>query len=92
MFRRGDSKGGLTPVGQCQVIKGRSPQAACNGHADSVFKCEVIGPHERHRVGEHTIWHERYGNGYSCDLVEVWRNDPNVRLGDGPTKFIRIGL
>lgn len=94
MFRRGDDKGGLRLVVQCQVNgwPRRSLQAACDGHADSIFKCEVIGPHEHHKVGEHTIWHERYGNGRSCAQIESLRLDPNVRLGDGPTKFIRIGF
>lgn len=94
MFRRGDDKGGLRPVFQCQVSgwPRRSLQAACDGQADSIFKCEVIGPHEEHKVGQHTIWHERYGNGATCSGVEALRLDPDVRLGDGPTKFIRVGF
>lgn len=51
---------------QCQVAHRLSSQACGSRNADSIFLCEVIGPHERCRVGEHTIRHERAGNGYSC--------------------------
>lgn len=92
MFRRGDNHGGLRLVFQCQVNgwPRRSLQAACDGQADSIFKCEVIGPHERHVVGEHTQLHERMGNGNSCLTVEAILQQPGVVLSRTP--FHRIGF
>ena len=42
---------------------------------ESVHQCEVIGPHEVHQWSDHTISHERFGNGYSCRAI-----------GDGPRR------
>lgn len=56
---------------QCQVNGSLSAQACGSRKADSIFCCEIIGPHDRCRVGEHTIAHERAGNGYSCTSIQV---------------------
>lgn len=55
----------------CQ-INARLPAQCCGKKADQIYKCEVIGPHERCQVGEHTIIHERLGNGHSCSAIEHW--------------------
>jgi hypothetical protein len=54
---------------QCQV-NGRLSLQACGQPADQVYVCEVIGPHDRHKVGEHTILHVLGGNGYACSAFE----------------------
>lgn len=48
------------------------PAQCCGKKADQIWKCEVIGPHERCEVGEHTIIHERLGNGHHCESIEWW--------------------
>jgi hypothetical protein len=53
----------------CQIVRGL-PLQCCGKPADQIYKCEEIGPHERCKVGEHTIVHERRGNGYSCESVQ----------------------
>lgn len=52
--------------------KTQLPAQCCGLPADQIYKCEQIAPpgHQCH-VGEHTILHERMGNGYSCFAVEV---------------------
>lgn len=56
------------PAFQCQVAGQLSVQA-CGAKADEIYVCEEIGPHERHRVGQHTILHALAGNGYSCESI-----------------------
>lgn len=57
---------------QCQVVDSLSVQA-CGGKADQIYRCEIIGPEgHRHRVGPHTILHDRAGNGYSCESIEAY--------------------
>jgi hypothetical protein len=34
------------------------------------YQCEVVGPHERHAIGHHTIHHALAGNGYDCSAIE----------------------
>lgn len=53
----------------CQ-IRGDLPLQACGAPADQIYKCEQIGPHDKHQVDDHTILHERVGNGYSCRGVQ----------------------
>ncbi len=48
------------------------PAQCCGKKADQIYKCEVIGPHEHCQVGEHTIIHERLGNGHPCSAIEFW--------------------
>jgi hypothetical protein len=70
---------GFQPI--CQVSgpfdeerKTRLPAQCCGLPADQIYKCEQIAPPGEHRcrVNDHTILHERMGNGYSCGAVEVW--------------------
>ena len=56
---------------QCQVNGKLSAQACGSREADSIYRCEVIGPHERHLVGRHTIEHSLAGNGFLCEFVEM---------------------
>lgn len=49
----------------------RLPAQCCGLPADQIYKCEVIAPPgHRCQVGQHTIEHERWGNGYSCAAIE----------------------
>jgi hypothetical protein len=39
-------------------------------HRDSAgIQCEVLGVHEYHKVGEHTIRHRKIGNGVECQGI-----------------------
>jgi hypothetical protein len=54
----------------CQVAD-ILPAQCCGQPADQIYSCEEIAPPgHRHRVGDHTILHERMGNGYACGAVE----------------------
>lgn len=45
----------------------------CGLPADQIYRCEQIAPPgHRCQVGDHTILHERMGNGYPCSVVEDW--------------------
>lgn len=57
----------------CQIMA-RLPKQCCGEKADQIWLCEVIGPHPRSecRVGEHTMIHERLGNGHACSGIEYW--------------------
>jgi hypothetical protein len=53
--------------------KTRLPAQCCGLPADQIYKCEQIAaPGHRCQVNEHTILHERMGNGYLCSAVEEW--------------------
>lgn len=54
----------------CQVNQMLPAQSCGSREADSIYLCEVIGPHDRCRVGRHTIEHSRLGNGHSCESVD----------------------
>jgi len=79
----------------CQV-KAKLPAQCCGGHADQIFRCEAVAPPgHRHFVGEHTMLHERMGNGYTCAQVENWIEHRGGLAGwckSGRTPFHRIGL
>ena len=50
----------------CQVANGnigRVRRLLTCSHWEAVNQCEVIGPHTEHRWSDHTISHERFGNG-----------------------------
>jgi hypothetical protein len=54
----------------CQ-INDKLPAQCCGLPADQIYRCEEIAPQgHRCRVGDHTILHERMGNGYTCSAVE----------------------
>lgn len=56
-----------------EVRKTRLPAQCCGLPADQIYKCEQIAPPgHRCQVDDHTILHERMGNGYSCSAVERW--------------------
>lgn len=63
----------------------RLPAQCCGMAADQIWKCEQIAPPGHPcQVGDHTILHERMGNGYPCSQVE------NRRLhGGGMSGLIR---
>jgi len=66
----------MTKVYQCQV-NGRLSLQACGEKAGDggYSRCEIIGPHERHQVGRHTIEHALAGNGYACEAIERQANE-----------------
>lgn len=78
----------------CQ-INGRLPAQCCGQHADQIYLCEQIAPPgHRCQVGEHTILHERMGNGYTCATVEdQLHNQGGLRgwIGSASTSWTRIG-
>lgn len=50
---------------------GRLPAQCCGLPGDQIYRCEQLAPSgHRCRVGDHTILHERMGNGYTCDAVQ----------------------
>lgn len=54
-----------------EARKTRLPAQCCGKPADQIWKCEQIAaPGHRCRVDDHTILHERMGNGYHCSTVE----------------------
>lgn len=38
----------------------------CEHRESGGVKCEVLGNHEVHQVGNHTISHRQWGNGFPC--------------------------
>lgn len=53
----------------CQVSgRTRRDQMPCP-EQEAVWRCEVIGPHTRHRWSNHLIVHERAGNGWACASI-----------------------
>lgn len=71
----------------CQVV---GPEYAewCDYRESGGMRCEVVGPHRKHYWSEHTIAHERMGNGYSCAAVERALDDNTWKT---TTKFVRVG-
>lgn len=56
-----------------EVRKTRLPAQCCGLPADQIYKCEQVAPPgHRCQVDDHTILHERMGNGYACSAVEIW--------------------
>lgn len=79
-----------------ETRKTKLPAQCCGAPADQIWRCEQVAPPgHRHQVGDHTILHERMGNGYSCSAVERWRKE---RGGLGgwckaeSTSFTTVGL
>jgi hypothetical protein len=53
----------------CQLVSPQYRALLTCSYRESLWRCEVIGPHERHRWSDHLIVHERIGNGYACEAV-----------------------
>lgn len=61
----------------CQVYRVGTDQLTCPEYESGGYRCEVLGDHERHAWGEHSVRHARSGNGYSCEAIEkVILTDP----------------
>lgn len=78
----------------CQITS-PLPAQCCGKSADQIWLCEEIAPPgHRCRVGDHTVLHERMGNGRSCAAVEdQLRNRGGLkgwRVGGG-TKYTVVG-
>ena len=55
----------------CQVNFVRVNELTCEHRSPGAMdRCEVIGDHEDHRVGTHTIYHYLWGNGYPCWVID----------------------
>ena len=78
-----------------EVRETRLPAQCCGEKADQIYKCEQIAaPGHRCQVGDHTILHERMGNGYACSAVEVWlreRGGLGGWIGAPATRFTVVG-
>jgi hypothetical protein len=86
MDQLGQEDGYLLPwsIVGCQVV---SPGAvrrllSCD-HWEAINQCEVIGPHKVHRWSDHTISHERFGNGYACWSIGDGRDSAGRLLMPG---------
>lgn len=53
----------------CQEAHVGTDQLTCPARESGGYQCEVIGPHERHAIGDHTIRHALMGNGYTCRSI-----------------------
>jgi hypothetical protein len=78
-----------------EVRQTRLPAQCCGEPADQIYKCEQIAPPgHRHQVGNHTILHERMGNGWSCAAVEQQlheRGGPRGWTEQQSARFVRVG-
>lgn len=79
-----------------EVRKTRLPAQCCGLPADQIYKCEQIaGPGHRCQVDDHTILHERMGNGHSCSTVEDWLENEGGLGGwiqAQSTRLVKVGL
>lgn len=53
----------------CQVAD-PSIDLTCDAREGGGYRCEVDGPHDNHRISDHTIRHAREGNGYACSAFD----------------------
>ena len=77
-----------------EVRHTRLPAQCCGEPADQIYKCEQIAPPgHRHQVGDHTILHERMGNGYACSAVEDQLHNRGGLVGwcGAGTKLTMVG-
>lgn len=82
MAQLGQNDGYLLPwsIVGCQVVNPYEAHQLLSCPVwESIHQCEVIGPHKVHRWSDHTISHERFGNGYACWSVGDGR-DADGRL------------
>jgi hypothetical protein len=79
-----------------EVRKTRLPAQCCGKKADQIYRCEQIAPPgHRCQVNDHTILHERMGNGYACSAVEVWlkeRGGLGGWISASSTRFTTVGV
>jgi hypothetical protein len=54
----------------CQVGHRGTAQLTCPHRESGGYRCEMVGPHDRHQFGRHTIEHARWGNGYACSAID----------------------
>jgi hypothetical protein len=53
----------------CQVNNVNTGWLVCRAN-EAVYRCEALGPHDRHVFGQHTIFHAKWGNENSCEAIE----------------------
>lgn len=61
------------PAVVCQVRHRGLAQLTCVHLESGGYRCEAVGDHAQHVVGQHTIDHDLVGNGHTCRSVEVSR-------------------
>lgn len=56
------------PVQICQVARVNVHLLTCPSREGGGYQCERLDPHDDtdHMVGDHTIRHVKWGNGYAC--------------------------
>lgn len=60
-----------TVAGGCQLVSRPYRDLLTCPARESRWRCEVIGPHTRHRFSDHLVRHERAGDGYSCRSIDT---------------------
>lgn len=53
----------------CQLVSPEYRALLTCPVSESLWRCEVIGPHAGHRWSDHLKVHERLGNGYACEAI-----------------------
>jgi hypothetical protein len=73
-------------VDVCQVDQ-PTVNLSCTWRESGGYRCEVVGPHEQHKIGEHTIRHSLAGNGHTCSAIDGRQPHPAVTVmrDAGPT-------
>lgn len=60
----------------CQVGRVGLESLVCPARESGRYRCERTDPHDPdapggHWVGDHTIYHDRIGNGWACDGEKI---------------------
>lgn len=55
---------------ECQVLR-YTHHLECPHKEGGGRQCEAIGPHEQHYFSQHTIVHDRLGNGRGCAGIDL---------------------
>lgn len=58
----------------CQVAR-PDLKLPCGWRESGGYQCEVLGEHDAHKIGEHTINHSLAGNGYPCAAIDPSMDD-----------------
>lgn len=75
----------------CQLVSYEYRQLLTCPYKESIWQCEVIGPHTVHRWSDHLKVHERIGNGYLCQAVGDATLRDLYRKVDRPTPLHMVG-
>ncbi len=73
----------VVTVAPCQIGDRRGWYELPCPNREAVYQCEVLHfphPEQRCRVGDHTVYHRKLGNGYPCYVVDNYLN--SKKFGD----------